>query len=109
MYLIKTKIDNGYIIKINLKRLDDLAAREIQHEINAILEKEPAVLVLNLEEVDYMASFALSIIVQTNKKMKAANGNLRLCCANDLLLEVLKASKLDQIVDLYESEEKALA
>jgi anti-anti-sigma factor len=70
---------------------------------------EPALLVVNLEDVTYMDSSAIGALVQTYRQVRAYEGRLRLCGMSERVLAVFEITKLDKFFDIYPSEAEALA
>ncbi len=65
-------------------------------------------IVLDFTNVDYLSSAALGKLITLDKKVKAAQGKLRLCCIHPDIYEVFEITRLNKIFDIRADLEKAL-
>lgn len=66
-------------------------------------------LIINLTEVDFIDSSGMGVIVTTFKGLRDRKAQLKLCGLNKGAQEVFEMTKLDEIVDIHETEEDALS
>jgi len=66
-------------------------------------------IVVNLKQVPYIDSSDIGRLIRSHFSVRQAGGRVRLCNLSDRVLSVLKMTRLDTVLDLYPSEEKALA
>ncbi len=99
--LTKREIENSIVVKPEVEKFDGNAAREIQLELERIVEKKPAIMIINFEKVDFITSYGISILLMLNKKMKSYNGSLRLASLQAMLESSLKSAKIDNLIDFY--------
>jgi len=64
--------------------------------------------VLNFREVRFMSSSMLGVLLKFSKKVKASDGQLKLCCIAPHLKEVFKITKFDRILEIFDDETEAL-
>ncbi|HEX5445666.1 MAG TPA: STAS domain-containing protein [Pirellulales bacterium] len=69
--------------------------------------KTPVVL-LDLAEADFIGSTFLGILVRAWKRLRDRQGRLALCHVNQVCGDVLRASKLDTIWEIFPSREAAV-
>ena len=92
------------------KILDELSIKEIGDELFELVDTHHKTrLLLNFEQVEYLSSAALGKLITLNKKVRAANGELRLCKIHPDIAEVFRITKLDKLFDICQTEEEALA
>ncbi|MCP4132236.1 MAG: STAS domain-containing protein [bacterium] len=102
------KIDNITIIYLS-GRLDLHSSPEIERNINEILRQESeSDILLNFNDVHYMSSTGLRMLVSMMKKLKKSRKQMKLCEMNDITKEILQVTDLVGLFELFESEEKAL-
>jgi anti-sigma B factor antagonist len=65
-------------------------------------------LLLNFENVRFLSSAPLGVLINLETKVEAISGRLTLCCLNPDLLELFRITKLDQILAIYDRQEDAL-
>ena len=110
-HLLREPYGDAIVIRFrDRKILDELVIKEIGDELIELIEKHNKTkLLVNFEGVDYLSSAALGKLITLNKKAQAANGKLKLCCINPTIVEVFKITKLDQLFDICDTQESALA
>jgi anti-sigma B factor antagonist len=92
------------------KIIEDLRIQELGHELFHLVETEKRKkLVLNFSSVDFLSSAALGKLITLDKKVKAHEGSLKLCCIRPEIYEVFTITKLDRLFDIKEEEADALA
>lgn len=65
-------------------------------------------LLLNFANVEYLSSAALGKLITLNKKVKTVSGQLRLCNIKLEIKEVFEITKLNKVLQIFDSEEDAL-
>ena len=88
--------------------LDELTVRDVFDPIYAIVGIGRNQLALNLAVVENLPSMALGKLVMLNRKVEAANGRLALCHLTPAVEEVLKSTHLNELFNIYATEEAAL-
>lgn len=94
---------------VDRKILDETNIQEIGQELFNLVEEEGAAnLVLNFNNVEYLSSAALGKLITLNKKVKSADGQLKLCAIKPQIFEVFVITKLNKLFDIYETQTAAL-
>ena len=65
--------------------------------------------VFNMREVIFLDSSGIGTIVRFAGSTKSAHGGLKLCNLSEMTSRVLKLTRLDKVLEIYESEADALA
>ena len=82
---------------------------EVQTEINDVLESTKCKLVvINVENVNFIASTGLRIILAVGKKLKTAGAELVVCSMNQTTKSVFKMSGFTKLFKTFDTEEEAL-
>jgi anti-sigma B factor antagonist len=98
MEILKSLSDGGIILSPHGKLSAATAG-----EFNAAVEEalgESQTLVLDLKDVDYMASAGLRVLVAAQKKLHASGGSLVLSNVGKEVMEVLEVTGLDDVLDI---------
>jgi anti-sigma B factor antagonist len=82
-----------------------LAARQWIEEATAA---QPAHLVVNLAQVSFMDSTALSTLVHGMKRARELGGDLRLCGLQQPVRMIFEMTRLDQVFEIFTHEEDAI-
>jgi len=66
-------------------------------------------LILHLGAVEFVDSAGLGLLVRYSARTRNARGGLKLCAAPTKLMSVLKATRLEPVFNVYQSESEAIA
>ena len=89
--------------------LTTTSSPEAQAEINEALESaECKLVVINVENVNFIASTGLRVMLALGKKLKASGTELVVCSANPTNKSVFKMSGFTRIFSIFDTEEEAL-
>ena len=92
------------------KIIDDLNIQELGQELFRLVEGDSrSKLLLNFAAVDFLSSSALGKLITLDKKVKAAEGSLKLCHIRPEIYEVFAITKLNRLFEIKEDEADALA
>ena len=95
---------------IDRKILDEAAIGELGEELFALAEADDHnSILLNFSDVEFLSSAALGKLITLDKKVKAAGGKLKLCNIRPQIYEVFAITKLNNLFDIKETEDDALA
>ena len=65
-------------------------------------------LILSFAGVEHMSSAALGVLITVNSRVKARNGQLRLCDIAKSIFEIFKITKLDKLFQTFPTLDQAL-
>ena len=88
--------------------LDTNTSPDAENEINGLIDAGAQKLLVNFENLDYISSAGLRILLATAKKLKASQGDLKICCLNETVREVFDISGFSTILTVVSSEDDAL-
>jgi anti-sigma B factor antagonist len=89
--------------------LDEASAHLIGQELFDLVEKDGhRKILLNLAEVNFLASTALGKLVVLHKKLRVAGGEVKLCSLQEPIRDVFAITKLDTVFDIREDEPAGL-
>lgn len=88
--------------------LNTLAAPEAETELNLLLEQGIKKILINFENLDFIASSGLRILLATAQRLKTDGGELKVCSLNETVQEVFDISGFSTLLSVYESEKEAL-
>ena len=103
------KESNGVQIVAFTGNLDTNTAPEAENQINELLAAGADKILINFEELNYISSAGLRVLLATAKKMMASNGSLKICSLNKTVQEVFDISGFSTILTLEPNETEALA
>jgi len=91
---------------------DDLGpdqAEELRAVVKSLENKAPKAIILNFSLVEYMSSIFLSAIVEIFKDLHEKGRKFALSELNHKNLEIIRTTKLDTVIPVYENVHDALA
>ena len=81
--------------------------QDVERAVEDLIRDSQKKIVLDLAGLTYIDSTGVGIIVMCYGKIRAAGGELRLAALQPRIQEVLKITKLDQIMRLYPTTDAA--
>lgn len=105
------KIDKEYLDEyaiLSLKgEFDTFYVPSLQEEIDDLLERGIAHVVLNMRLVKFINSTALGAIIKAHKMCRAQDGDLVISHPSSFVRDVVGQVGLDQLLSIYENDEAA--
>ena len=99
----------GEILILRIRgRLDAISSPQTERKVFEYINNGQNKLVLNFDGVDYLSSAGMRMLLSTSKKIKTLEGRLVVCQVTPNVMDVLKMSGFDHVLDLSLSEEEAL-
>jgi anti-sigma B factor antagonist len=89
--------------------LDTNTAPQAQEQIDQLIDGGSSKILINFNELNYISSAGLRVLLATAKKLKATSGDLKICGLNQTVQEVFDISGFSSILSVVATEEDALA
>lgn len=100
---------SGVLIAKASGRIDGSNAREFQDALETFLEGEVSSLVLDLEELSYISSAGLRVILLVSKKLQRTSAQFGVCSLSVSISEVFQISGFDKIIKTHRTRADALS
>jgi len=103
-------VEKGTVITfVNEKILEETEIVALEHSIVPIIEQaEIPNIVLNFENVKFLSSAMLGLLIRMSKKIYQRNGQLNLCSINSKIFEIFKITRLDRVFEIYDDVDSAM-
>ncbi|NOX32253.1 MAG: STAS domain-containing protein [Deltaproteobacteria bacterium] len=88
--------------------LDSNTSPELETKIYKALETGQRKLILNLEDLEYISSAGIRVMLKTAKDLKRMEGNIVLCSLQDYVREVFDIAGFDGYLNIEKSLEEAM-
>ena len=88
--------------------LDTNTAPDAEKEINALIENGATKILINFENLGYISSAGLRLLLRTGKQLKSREGSLRICSLNVTVKEVFDMSGFSMLFNIFETESEAM-
>ncbi len=89
--------------------LDTNTAPQAQAQIDQLIDGGSSKILINFDNLNYISSAGLRVLLATAKKLKATDGDLKICSLNQTVQEVFDISGFSSILSVVATEEDALA
>jgi len=96
------------ILKLSEKRLIIDLLDPVYKNIITESESLDKNVLINMEEVEYIDSFAVGFIMEIFRKLLDAGNNLSLSGVNDKIDTLLRITRVNNVVKVYNTKEEAL-
>ena len=106
---IKTERLGDTLIAKTEGRVDGTNAREFQADLEGAIGKTERAVLLDMEDLSYISSAGLRVILLTAKTLKSQNAQFAVCSLSDPIREVFEISGFDRIISIHASQAEALA
>jgi anti-anti-sigma factor len=108
--MTQTNGDITVVYFTDSKILDEYKINQLSEELNKVAEKTAGgKLLLNFGDVHFMSSAVLGKLVSINRKCKESNTNLKMCQISPDIMKVFEITRLNKVIDIYDTEEKAIS
>jgi len=99
MEIIEKEQDGVWIFKLN-GRLDSKTSPEFEQKIADAMGKGSKNMIVNFEDLDYISSAGLRVILKATKDLKRSEGKFVLCSMKDYVKEVFEISGFDSFLPI---------
>jgi anti-sigma B factor antagonist/stage II sporulation protein AA (anti-sigma F factor antagonist) len=100
---------SGDVCIIRIKgRLDAVSTPQTERKVFDHINSGQYKILLDFDHIDYISSAGMRMLLSSTKKLKALSGKLILCNVTTNVMDVLKMSGFDHVLDLAKTEEDAL-
>jgi len=113
---MKPKIDVEYVDDVTVATimgeeiLEEVHISELRNSLTSLVEQGGQIkLVLDFRNVRFLSSAVLGLLIRVLKKIYEQDGRLRLCGIDPKIQEVFKITRLNQIFDIYDDVDSAVA
>ena len=88
-------------------RLDSNTSPELEERLVQVMGEGAGRLLLNFDNLEYISSAGLRVLLKTARELKAAQGLLVVCCLRDYIREVFDLSGFISIIRVVGDESQA--
>jgi anti-anti-sigma factor len=107
MNINQESVGNLVILTLN-GRLDTLTFSVLESELTAQVEKDHKNILLDCQDLDYISSSGLRILLKSLKQVKSVKGRFTLCSLQPQIIQVFKISGFDHLFELFPGRNEAI-
>ncbi|MDQ6641358.1 MAG: anti-sigma factor antagonist [Actinomycetota bacterium] len=89
--------------------IDVYTAPKLRDKITELVGDDRYHLVIDMENVEFLDSTGLGVLVGGLKKVRAHDGSMEIVCSQDRLLKIFRITGLAKVFTIHDSEASALA
>ena len=106
-----SKVGDVTVVKfVDRKILDETGIQELGAELFSVVEHDNRRSILvNFDNVDFLSSAALGKLITLDRKVKSAQGRMKMCHIRPEILEVFQITKLNKVFDIRGEEAEAIS
>ena len=67
-------------------------------ELKQVLEPMTGAVTVDMAQLNYVSSAGLGVLIATHSRLKESGGSIRVVNANDLVRNIFRLSRLDQVI-----------
>ncbi|MGD8314730.1 MAG: STAS domain-containing protein [Syntrophobacterales bacterium] len=107
MEVIEKKQDGICILTLS-GRLDASSSSEFREKIFKIIEDGTNRVILDCENLNYISSAGLRVVLEATKEIKQSNGKIMLCALQDYIKEVFEVAQFEAFLPIGDTLEEAI-
>ena len=100
---------DGVLVVMAEGHVDGSNAREFHESLESAIEVEDRAMILDLEDLTYISSAGLRVMLLVAKTIQKQRGRLVVCSLSGPVRDLFEISGFDRIIDVHASREDALA
>ena len=108
MNYVTESIQDIIVFHIN-NRFDSYNCYNIEESLDTEIKKGTKKILFSLKDVSYISSSGFRLLVSTLNEIKAVDGKLKISSLPEDIEKVFHDIKLDQIFEIYNTDEEALS
>lgn len=89
--------------------IDVATAPRLREQLIKLVNEERFRIVVDLEDVDFIDSTGLGVLIGARKRVRAHDGDVKLICTEARIVKVFEITGLDQVFQIHASLADAVA
>jgi anti-anti-sigma factor len=89
-------------------KLDTNTTPEAETRLGEVVEQSVNKILIDFEDLDFVSSAGLRILLATAKKLGARGGALRVCSLNETVRDIFDMSGFSTLLRVFENQQDAL-
>ena len=106
---MRTRQEGDFTVVEVSGEIDVYTAPQLRECLSELEDAGHSRLLIDLENVDFLDSTALGVLVGALKKARADEGSMALVCSQERLLKIFRITGLTKVFDIHDSVESAVA
>ena len=107
MEILENKEENVSIISVS-GRLDAYSAKDLEEKLTAMIDAAQIRMIVSLENLEYISSSGLRVLLAALKKVRKQQGDIKLSCLQPYIKEVFDIAGFTQLFNFFDTDEGAI-
>ena len=107
MEILSSKKGKVNIISLS-GRLDAYCANDLEKKLDSLIDMAQDQMVVSLQELEYISSSGLRVLLAALKKVRKQEGDIKLACLQPYIKEVFDIAGFTQLFSIFDAEEAAV-
>jgi len=107
MEILERKSGNIDVISLD-GRLDAYSTNDLEAKLNSMVDAAQVRLIVSLENLDYISSSGLRVLLAALKKVRKQQGDIKLSCLQPYIKEVFDIAGFTQLFNIFDTDESAV-
>ena len=108
MEIVEEKL--GFVMALALRgRLDATSSKAFEDRLLALIDAGESRLILDLEQLAYVSSVGLRVLILAAKRLKTTNGAIVVCSLQPTIQQVFEIAGFTTLFAVYGTRDDALA
>jgi len=103
------KLNNVQVVRIRTDKMTQDVLDDFRVQMLEMIEDNERLLLLNLDQVVYLDSFGVGVIMEIFRRLRSVGGDLKLCRLQPRVAKMVSITNLDSVLEIFEAEEAACA
>jgi anti-sigma B factor antagonist len=99
---------DGWVVLAVSGEIDIATAPSLRERLHALLAEDKRQLIVDLDDVGFLDSTALGVLVGVLKRARSEGGEVRIVCTQPRVRKVFEITRLDSAFDLFDSVDEAV-
>jgi len=108
MNFTKDEVDGKVIIRCT-GRLDAISSPQLEAAMNKMVDEKHNEIAVDFNEIDYLSSAGMRLLLSMTKRLKTAGGHLALFSLHEDVIEIIRMAGFEHILNIFPDEQHALS
>lgn len=99
--------DGAVLLKLN-GEVDVYTAPKLKSRLVDLVDQGKFKIIVDLEEVDFMDSSGLGVLVGGLKRVRSHDGSIALICTQENILKIFRITGLVKVFPIFENQDQAI-
>lgn len=106
---LSTRAQQDHMVLSVGGEIDVYTAPQLRQRLIELVEAGSKHIIVDMEQVEFLDSTGLGVLVGGLKRVRALDGSLRLVCSQERILKIFRITGLEKVFGIYRTVDDAIA